>query len=834
MKEQTEETKVAKQVTFQSPKKPRKRMKGIMNQIKSQMEFYFGDSNMSKDRFIKQKLDKTSDGYLPLDTFLSFNKIKELTEEMDVLAKSLRSSDMLEVSEEGTKVRRKTPVKILTPEEIDARTVYVEGFPRTLTHDWFQKKFSVCGKVNYVSLPRYKSSNDIKGFAFVEFETPEEAANAIETLNYFGNQKEEEEKLEEKVGGSIKLSSNLKKLKQQAAMEGIEVTELDALKEETATEEGTEKEDTKEGKKSKSKKKKKKRRSTHVPQEESQNTTASCAESGKKESVSSEKKEGTGGAGNMEVSHNDKCTKSKKSKKSKRKRKRGATLSMESAEDTAPDGSKVLAQSGDASKQLKKDGDKLESCDDSDGKVKKSKKATDTVVEGPKTSGGSAAKTKTTEASVKGLNILESSGGSGDAKSVAVSKRSEDSTQSDSHRQHGKKRHRPLDEESQPTAAKVSKKGEADKDSTKLQKTKVGGETLTESSRDTAEDAKKGVVKSDGSKQKESKECSKESDRKRKKDDSDSAQAEDSSAKKPKPGKQAGQRRSLEQSDSDSRKRKRKSLEAHQDGSKSKVRRSLGGAMEGAMEEEKVEGGKSKRHRKKERVQTLRLALRVMSKKDWSNLKGEYLSLQKKNMQKLKEQLKAAARTKNQRNKLSTGDSGGGLDTEHLPEVSDKTNVGHPPPEFVPNAILEVKSDVGMCMQSIKEDVPTCVEVAYIDVKPGMTVGHIRCKDAVSASTLLGTGIKGCSLALVEGPAEKAYWDKLISEREARLSNSKRPKRRGKNKLLQRAQNPLGEIFMGQHLKFNDNEENAEYGVVKQEPINDAEYGVVKQEPIDD
>lgn len=36
--------------------------------------------------------------------------------------------------------------------------------------------------MNYVSLPRYKSSNDIKGFAFVEFETPEEAANAIEVF----------------------------------------------------------------------------------------------------------------------------------------------------------------------------------------------------------------------------------------------------------------------------------------------------------------------------------------------------------------------------------------------------------------------------------------------------------------------------------------------------------------------------------------------------------------------------------------------------------------------------------------------------------------------------
>lgn len=44
--------------------------------------------------------------------------------------------------------------------------------------------FNKCGTVVYVSIPRYKSSGDPKGFAFVEFETPEQARNAIEVLHY--------------------------------------------------------------------------------------------------------------------------------------------------------------------------------------------------------------------------------------------------------------------------------------------------------------------------------------------------------------------------------------------------------------------------------------------------------------------------------------------------------------------------------------------------------------------------------------------------------------------------------------------------------------------------
>lgn len=59
--------------------------------------------------------------------------------------------------------------------------------PKDVTHGWIERVFSKCGNVVYVSIPRYKSSGDSKGFAFVEFEKEEEASNAIEVLENYSN-----------------------------------------------------------------------------------------------------------------------------------------------------------------------------------------------------------------------------------------------------------------------------------------------------------------------------------------------------------------------------------------------------------------------------------------------------------------------------------------------------------------------------------------------------------------------------------------------------------------------------------------------------------------------
>jgi La-related protein 7 len=40
--------------------------------------------------------------------------------------------------------------------------------------------FTKCENVVYVSVPRYKTTGHSKGFAFIEFETEEEAQKAVE------------------------------------------------------------------------------------------------------------------------------------------------------------------------------------------------------------------------------------------------------------------------------------------------------------------------------------------------------------------------------------------------------------------------------------------------------------------------------------------------------------------------------------------------------------------------------------------------------------------------------------------------------------------------------
>lgn len=112
---------------------------------------------------------------------MSFNKIKILLNggAEGIIKKSLKRSTILELSEDQTKVRRKENAQMKTPEEIDECTLYVEQIPVSSTHESISSIFSRFGKVNYVSLPRYKKSRQIKQFGFVEFDDKESIMKAI-------------------------------------------------------------------------------------------------------------------------------------------------------------------------------------------------------------------------------------------------------------------------------------------------------------------------------------------------------------------------------------------------------------------------------------------------------------------------------------------------------------------------------------------------------------------------------------------------------------------------------------------------------------------------------
>ena len=110
--------------------------------------------------------------------FLNFNKIRKLTNDTTDIKKAIRKSEILELSTDQIKIRRKTEIKIKT--NVDECTIYVENIKPDATHEWLSSVFSELGKVVYVSLPKYKHTRMNKGFAFIEFENENEVKHAIE------------------------------------------------------------------------------------------------------------------------------------------------------------------------------------------------------------------------------------------------------------------------------------------------------------------------------------------------------------------------------------------------------------------------------------------------------------------------------------------------------------------------------------------------------------------------------------------------------------------------------------------------------------------------------
>lgn len=137
----------------------RKRKKQYYKRIRQQMEFYFGDSNLSKDRYLNKLIainpctyfSKNESftytlTYIPnyyfilsllrtilifpvfkidvaLDVFLNFNKIKEMTHGIEDIQKALDGSEILELSSDRQSVRRVTEMR--KKDDIDEYMIYV-------------------------------------------------------------------------------------------------------------------------------------------------------------------------------------------------------------------------------------------------------------------------------------------------------------------------------------------------------------------------------------------------------------------------------------------------------------------------------------------------------------------------------------------------------------------------------------------------------------------------------------------------------------------------------------------------------------------------------------
>ncbi|KAF0289164.1 La [Amphibalanus amphitrite] len=205
----------------------------LEQKIIRQIEYYFGDYNLPKDKFLQEEIKK-DDGWVSLDTMLNFQRLKNLTTDKDVITGALLKSTakLMEVSEDGSKLRRnpEKPLPELSDarkQEIISRSVYIKGFPKeNTTLDMLLEFLKDFGKTDNVQMRNYHDKVEdkwkFKGSIFATFPSKEEAEAFIKLESVKHGDEElirkwqadylEEKKIEMKEGkrGKEKRKQNLK------------------------------------------------------------------------------------------------------------------------------------------------------------------------------------------------------------------------------------------------------------------------------------------------------------------------------------------------------------------------------------------------------------------------------------------------------------------------------------------------------------------------------------------------------------------------------------------------------------------------------------------------
>ncbi|EZA58323.1 La protein-like protein [Ooceraea biroi] len=151
----------------------------LLEQIKSQIEYYFGNVNLHRDKFLIEQT-KLEEGWVPMSIMLNFKLLANLSKDVDVILKALETSDLMEISEDRKKIRRspKHPLPEFNEEyrkAQEARTVYVKGFQAAeTTIEELKAFFDPYKPIETIVMRKYQDKDKtykFKGSVFVQFET---------------------------------------------------------------------------------------------------------------------------------------------------------------------------------------------------------------------------------------------------------------------------------------------------------------------------------------------------------------------------------------------------------------------------------------------------------------------------------------------------------------------------------------------------------------------------------------------------------------------------------------------------------------------------------------
>ena len=163
-----------------------------------QIEYYFGDFNLPRDKFLSEET-KADAGWVSMETMLKFKRLVELSADSAVIVAALKKSKagLMEVAEDNKKIRRNPEIPL--PENtveskaaLEARTVYVKGFDLEATTldellDFFNETNNnvVSIQMRNYSVGKGKDKEwKFKGSIFITFKTPEAATEFVDNKDW--------------------------------------------------------------------------------------------------------------------------------------------------------------------------------------------------------------------------------------------------------------------------------------------------------------------------------------------------------------------------------------------------------------------------------------------------------------------------------------------------------------------------------------------------------------------------------------------------------------------------------------------------------------------------
>ncbi|XP_015238456.1 PREDICTED: la-related protein 6 [Cyprinodon variegatus] len=102
----------------------------LIQKLVTQIEYYLSDENLEHDAFLLKHVRRNKLGFVSVKLLTSFKKVKHLTRDWRTTAYALKHSKILELNDEGRKVRRKSAVPVFASESLPSRMLLLSDLQK--------------------------------------------------------------------------------------------------------------------------------------------------------------------------------------------------------------------------------------------------------------------------------------------------------------------------------------------------------------------------------------------------------------------------------------------------------------------------------------------------------------------------------------------------------------------------------------------------------------------------------------------------------------------------------------------------------------------------------